>query len=202
MTEILYPRKTLMLLVWDSALFPLERFLSGSKSGTIKREKKPQSRKIELPWCSCSVLQTEGIFQRRPPTSTGTSPRPCLSTAAYYLLNLTCPWRWKVSLAFLQRGLPSSSNAAGGWVLCSCRCQWWTPSLTPRSHRNHPWKTAPHPWLWDFQDQVLSPREDYRQGRGSCVSETVLSLYYLSEINLLLNNCSFILGYCIVLLCL
>lgn len=100
MTEILYPRKTLTLLFWDSALFPLERFLSGSKSGQNKRGKKPQSRKIELPWPSCSVLQTEGIFQRRPPTSTGTPPRPSLSTAAYYLLSLAHLWRWKVSLGF------------------------------------------------------------------------------------------------------
>lgn len=83
--------KTLMLLIWESALFPLERFLLGTKSGQNKRGKdnnnNQSSNKMRAPPLAfCSVLQTEGIFLKRPPMSAGTSPRASPSTAACYFL--------------------------------------------------------------------------------------------------------------------
>lgn len=103
-------QKTLMLLFWDSALFPLERFLSNSKSVQNKRGGKPQSRKTDLLWPSCTVFLTEGIFQRKPPTRADTSPRTSLSTATYYL-----------NASLKKEGLPqflqTSPSKAASWAV-------------------------------------------------------------------------------------
>lgn len=143
------PKKnSCMLLFWDSALFPLERFLSGSSSGQNKRGKK--SRKCTLAFLSfCSPLQTEGILLRRPPTGAGTSPRASLSTVTYFL-SLMCPWRWKLCLR-LYTGPPAPSNSKG--LRVEQLWAWWRAPLAtpwiPRSHRAQAWQPASHLSLRD-----------------------------------------------------
>lgn len=60
----------------------------------------------------------------------------------------------------------------------------------PRSHRSHPWQTAPLPWLWDLQDRVLLTRKDYRHGRGLYCAWHCFVPPLLTEIHLPLNNYS------------